>query len=434
MAASVDPTPVDPTPVEPVPDRGPIGPEDGTGAAAGELVVRVRPDPPGIDKTFDYLVPAGLAGDVRVGTMVRVPLHGRRVGAWVTEVDVVPPPGVALARVAKVTGWGPAPELLDLADWAAWRWAGRPAQLLRTASPEHAVRVLPPARPAGEPATGPGGPVEALAVEALAQDRSVVRLAPAEDPYEVVLAAARRGHALVLVPSARQAQHLALRLRRGGTPVALMPRDWALAAAGATVVGTRAAAWAPVRDLAAVVVIDEHDERWQQERAPTWHARDVAAERARRAGVPCVLTSPAPSLEALAWGALITPSRQVERDGWPVAEIIDRRQEDIGRAGLFSPRLVQVLRGPGRVVCVLNRKGRAGLLACTTCGETARCERCDAAVALVAEPEHLVCRRCGTERPVVCLSCGGGRFKNLRPGVGVCARSWRPWSARRWSR
>jgi primosomal protein N' (replication factor Y) (superfamily II helicase) len=376
-------------------------------------VVRVLPDQPAIAKTFDYTVPSAMADQVRVGTMVRVSLHGRRVGAWVVEMGVEPPPGVRLSAVAKVTGWGPGPELIDLAGWAAWRWAGRPAQMLGTASPDTAVRVLPPPRTARAVAEGPSDP---LADEAMACDRAVVRLAPAADPYPLVRAAAGRGSALILAPSASQARHLALRLGRAGVAVALMPRDWAQARAGATVIGTRAAAWAPVAELAAVVVLDEHDERWQQERAPTWHARDVAVERARRAGVPCALVSPVPTLEALAWGDLVVPSRQVERDGWPKVDVVDRRQEDIGRSGLFSPRLVQALRGPGRVVCVLNRKGRAGLLACTRCGETARCERCDAAVAVDADGQ-LACRRCGTVRPAVCLSCGGTGFKNLRPGV-----------------
>jgi primosomal protein N' (replication factor Y) (superfamily II helicase) len=376
-------------------------------------VVRVLPDQPAIAKSFDYTVADPMVDQIRVGTMVRVGLAGRRVGGWVTATEVEPPPGVTLSSVAKVTGWGPAPELLELADWAAWRWAGRPAQLLRTASPDTAVRVLPPAR------TGsvvPAGVRDPLADEALGSPRTVLRLPPAADVYGVVLAAAQRGHALILAPSAHQARHLARRLGRAGIGVALMPGDWARARAGATVVGTRAAAWAPVADLAAVVLIDEHDERWQQEASPTWHARDVVIERARRAGVPCVLVSPAPTLEALDWGTLRTPSRQVERDGWPVVDVVDRRDEDVGRSGLFSPRLVQALRGPGRVVCVLNRKGRAGLLACAHCGETARCERCDAAVT-VGEDEQLTCRRCGTTRPQVCLSCGGNGFKNLRPGV-----------------
>ena len=90
-----------------------------------------------------------------------------------------------------------------------------------------------------------------------------------------------------------------------------------MGAAGATVVGTRAAAWAPVGNLAAIVVLDEHDEAHQQEQAPTWHARDVAIERARRAGVPCLLTSPCPTQEALSWGRLLQPPRVRERAGWP---------------------------------------------------------------------------------------------------------------------
>ena len=91
----------------------------------GALVARLITDVAGVDKEFDYLVPADMASAVRVGTLVRVDLAGRRVGAWVVSVGVEPPVGVALRPVAKVRGWGPEPEVVDLAGWAAWRWAGR---------------------------------------------------------------------------------------------------------------------------------------------------------------------------------------------------------------------------------------------------------------------------------------------------------------------
>ena len=198
-------------------------------------------------------------------------------------------------------------------------------------------------------------------------------------------------------------------------PVAQLPREWAKArAGGATVVGARAAAWAPVDQLAAVVVVDGHDEAYQEERAPTWHARDVATERARRAGVAIVVTSPCPDLETLAGRALMTADRSTERAGWPALDIVDRRQDD-PRTGLFSPRLVSVLRSDRRVLCVLNRKGRARLLACAACGELARCTRCDAAVA--QSDETLTCARCGEVRPRVCALCGAQRLKTIRAGV-----------------
>ncbi|MBW8827364.1 MAG: primosomal protein N', partial [Acidobacteria bacterium] len=85
-------------------------------------VCRVVVDEPALEKEFDYLVPEKYGDQVRVGTMVRVPLHGRRLGGWVVADDVEPTIGVDLRPLAKVTGWGPEPELADLARWAAWRW------------------------------------------------------------------------------------------------------------------------------------------------------------------------------------------------------------------------------------------------------------------------------------------------------------------------
>ena len=81
-----------------------------------QRVVRVLPDVAAIDKEFDYLVPEGV--EAQVGDVVRIELHGRRVGAWIVAVDVEPVPGVALKPLAKVSGQGPASELIELAAWA----------------------------------------------------------------------------------------------------------------------------------------------------------------------------------------------------------------------------------------------------------------------------------------------------------------------------
>ncbi|MEM9468523.1 MAG: hypothetical protein AAGA90_24365, partial [Actinomycetota bacterium] len=119
-------------------------------------VVRVLPDVVGIDREFDYVVPERWERDgrdqrVAVGSMVRVPLAGRRVAGWVTAVDVESEAGVRLVELAKLSGIGPPAELLDLAEWAAWRWAGRRVAFLRAASPERMV--------AGAAAPSPPDPV-----------------------------------------------------------------------------------------------------------------------------------------------------------------------------------------------------------------------------------------------------------------------------------
>ncbi|HWC11381.1 MAG TPA: hypothetical protein VG455_09180, partial [Acidimicrobiales bacterium] len=111
------------------------------GRSAG--VARVVPDVAAIDRPLDYSVPARLDGGVRVGSVVRVPLHGRRVRGWVVGRAAEPETDRPLQAVAKVTGWGPPPDLVELAEWAAWRWAGPRVTFLRAASPPGAVPSLP---------------------------------------------------------------------------------------------------------------------------------------------------------------------------------------------------------------------------------------------------------------------------------------------------
>ncbi|MGH9150004.1 MAG: hypothetical protein ACRD0F_06655, partial [Acidimicrobiales bacterium] len=70
------------------------------------MTVTVQPDGPAIGRAFDYAVPPGLGRRVEVGTMVRVDLHGRRVGGWVVSAGVPAPAGVQLRALARVSGVG----------------------------------------------------------------------------------------------------------------------------------------------------------------------------------------------------------------------------------------------------------------------------------------------------------------------------------------
>ena len=397
-------------------------------------VVRVLPDEPGLNRTFDYVLPASLTGadTVRIGSIVRFSLSGRLMRGWITGIDVEPATDGPLKPIKKVSGFGPPRELLSLSKWAAHRWWGRPASLLRTASPDRNVPLLP-RRPPLDPAllavAVVADDVTSMARQALANGgATVVRIPPTADVFPLVIEAARFGGSvgtLVIAPSMAVAIHLARRLRRAGAPVALLPDDWTFAAAGGcVVVGSRAAAWAPMVRPGAIVVLDEHDETYQQEQMPTWNARDVAVERAGRLGVPCLLVSPIPSVSSVVRFSTVTPSRSFERSHWPSLQIIDRSDEEPGRQGLLSDKVGTVLR-TGVVVCVLNRKGRAASLVCLGCHEIARCERCDGAMAypddvgveVDSESDALVCRRCAFQRPTLCIACGRSKFRGIRMGV-----------------
>jgi primosomal protein N' (replication factor Y) len=377
-------------------------------------VVRVVPDVSGIAKEFDYSVPDRWSSEVDVGSLVRVELNRRRVAGWVVDADVVAPEGVTLRPLSKVSSVGPSAELVSLARWAAHRWSGRLASILTSASPDRMVLRLPRSPDGPDPALPEPGP---RAADAFSRPGvTLVRTPPAEDLADYVLAAARTGDAVIVAPTVDDARHHGARLRAEGARVYLAGRDFAQAATAGSVIGARSGVWARVRELSAVLVLDEHDESLQEERNPTWHARDVAIERARRAGVPCVLLSSVPSLAALAAAdRVVEPSRGEERRGWPTVHVADRRQEDPGRGGLFSPQLVRLVRSEKRVICVLNRKGRAKMLACASCGELVRTE----------DGEHLMAEidgvlrsdATGEERPLVCAVCTGTTLKRLRLGV-----------------
>ena len=100
-------------------------------------IARVLPDVTGLDKEFDYIIPAEFADRVAVGSIVRVSLHGRRVRGWVTAID--PDTPVERSRLQPILAWssaGPSADLIDVARWASVRWAaGRLRPFLVTASP-----------------------------------------------------------------------------------------------------------------------------------------------------------------------------------------------------------------------------------------------------------------------------------------------------------
>jgi primosomal protein N' (replication factor Y) len=336
---------------------------------------------------------------------------GARVRAWVVAEGVEPPPGVVPVPIAGVSGLGPPPAVLDVARWAAWRWAMPVATLLRAASPDRVVRPPLPPAPGAEPpgAEPPGTEPSGAEPPGAAAGAELRRLPPAADLLGEVLAVvegAGPGSVVVMVPGLGWAERLAERLRRRGFAVAT---GWAEAAAGwPVVVGSTSAAWAPVPRLAGAVVLDVHDEAYRHR----YDAVEVLAERARRAGAPCRLVSPCPTAVQVADHGLVVPPRAVERAGWPPVSIVDRRGAD-PRTGLLSEELVRLRGRP--LVCVLNRTGRARLLACAACGALARCERCGRPVE--RDGDGLACRGCGTVRPEVCAACGATRLKVLRQGV-----------------
>jgi primosomal protein N' (replication factor Y) len=310
--------------------------------------------------------------------------------------DVTPESDAKLLDILAVASAGPPPDVVALTEWIAWRWAGPRVAVLRSASPPNRVppEVCRESAPLGVP-----------------HEQTVVRTPPLLDRRaRVADLCATNGSTIVCVADAGRARALATFLERDGRAVALMhsatsdadrTRAWERAARGdVIVVGGRVAALAPVPDLAAAIVVDDADEALQEERSPTWHARDVLRERAERGSAPFFIVSPAPTLEAVvaADHHVDAPAPDVERAGWPRVEIVDRRKEPPG-AGLLTDALAHALRrADGLAVCVLNRRGRFRLLACSAC-------------------HHLIRVLPDEDKPAVCPECGAAKLRVIRSGA-----------------
>lgn len=404
--------------------------------ADAAATVEVLPDVSGIDRAFHYSVPAHLAGRVTIGSLVRVPLAGRKVRGFVVEMGTPVPKGVRIVPLVAALSAGPPADVVELCGWAARRYAGRLRPFLAAASP--AVLVRPGNRSAAPTGATPGSPpadrssLATAAHEALVAGDAILRLPPAAPRLDAVLellsqVAEREGDALILAESRSDAETLARRLESRAYHVALYPDDWAATAAGGTVtIGTRNVVLAPGR-RSVIVLLDAHSEAYKSERAPTFDARVIAAERARRERVPVVFVTPCPSLELAGARPTVTLERSAERAGWPYVAVLDARQEDPHEGG-YPPALVDHVRRAlneqpeKQVVLVLNRTGRARLLSCNACRSIQRCEACGAALTQQDRPAKgevgtLGCPRCGRTVPALCSECGGAKLRIVRAGV-----------------
>jgi primosomal protein N' (replication factor Y) (superfamily II helicase) len=185
------------------------------------------------------------------------------------------------------------------------------------------------------------------------------------------------------------------------------------------VVGTRSAVFAPVTDLALIIVDEEQDSSYKQEEMPRYHARDVAVMRAKMANAVVVMGSATPSLESYynakknKYALLEMPDR-VEQRPLPEVEIIDMRLEfqETGQEQVISRKLAaeikERLERKEQVMVLLNRRGYSPVVLCRTCGKKLECRNCAISLTHHKREQRMVCHYCGFMAPVpkTCAHCG----------------------------
>ncbi|RYP86120.1 primosomal protein N' [Nocardioides guangzhouensis] len=404
-----------------------------------------------LDRPFDYLVPADLADDAVPGARVKVRFAGQDVDGYVVARAAESDHEGRLAPVRRVVSPEPVlrPEIAGLAADVARRCAGTRSDVLRLAvPPRHATTEKQPSAPAPAPdvdlpaaarawAGHPHGPAYLEALAAGGSPRAVWGALPGADWPDLLARAAAATYAggrgaVLCVPDGKDVDrvdaalervlgpghHAALRADSG--PAARY-RDFLALSRGArrVVVGTRAAAFAPVHDLGLVAIWDDGDDLYAEPRAPYPHTREVLLTRAERQGTAVLVggfarTVEAEYLLATGWAHELAAPRTAVRERVTVAVTgaSDRELErdPLARAERLPKQAYDAIRGAlahGPVLVQTPRSGYAPSLACERCRTPARCTACAGPLRIAGPTTPPACRWCGhVEEAWACPECG----------------------------
>jgi primosomal protein N' (replication factor Y) len=202
-----------------------------------------------------------------------------------------------------------------------------------------------------------------------------------------------------------------MRIRRGEAPVVL---------------GARSAIFAPLERLGLIVVDEEHDASYKEERGLRYHARDAAVMRAKLTGAVVLMGSATPALSSFQNALqgkfrLLRLPHRIDQRPLPGVAVIDMRQQKSGT--VISPplrhALADTLAAGRQALLLINRRGYASFLLCRRCGHVPRCENCSLSLTWHRAAESLRCHLCNLAVPTPSL-CPRCEAPMLRPlGFGT---------------
>jgi primosomal protein N' (replication factor Y) len=419
-----------------------------------------------LDRPFEYGVPESMAATAVPGARVRVRFAGQDVAGFVLERrDTAEHPG-RLTPLRRVVSPEPVltPAVLAAARAVAARYAGTLGDVLRLAVPprhaaaEKALAAQPPERaalPPVEPVAWSRLPSGSAFLRHLAEGASPtasVLALPAVDPahsWPALLAEAARASvesgrgALLVVPDHRDVRRVEDALARvlGPGRHTRLTADqgpqarytaWLKALRGHVdvVVGTRAAAFAPVHELGLVAWWDDGDDLLDEPRAPYPHVREVLLARAAEEGaavLAAAFTRSAAVAELVERGVLtgVEAGRAEVRRAVPAVRVAGEghdAERDPAVAAAHLPTVAwqaakeALQRGP--VLVQVPRRGYLPSLSCQDCRRPARCRACAGPLALPGPQGPPACRWCGrVETAFTCPACGGTRLRSSVVGA-----------------
>lgn len=404
---------------------------------------------PQLDKIYHYKVPSGLR--LEVGHQVIIPFGKRStIGYVVGFAEKSDLPDDLIKEIIELKSPLPLfhPPALKLAKWLSEYYFSFFITALRTIMPpgltqqekrkKKQVLIVPSLPRAEARGSKPKEGLKLTAHQQIAYDQIIASIdqkknetfllygvtgsGKTEVYLQTIAHALKKGlSSIILVPEiSLTPQMIRIFKDRFGDHIALYHSDltikerneeWERIARGDAkiVLGTRSAIFTPVKDLGLVVLDEEYETTYKQEKSPRYHAREVALQL----GVTVVLGSATPSIETFynaqsgKYKLLELPER-IEKRPLPEVEIVDMRRESFR---LLSQKLQEGIKAAlskgQKVILFINRRGYYTVSTCQECGHTVNCPRCSVALVYHEQDKKLRCGHCGFSSPaqVVCPNC-----------------------------
>lgn len=177
------------------------------------------------------------------------------------------------------------------------------------------------------------------------------------------------------------------------------------------IIGSNSALFAPAKNLGLVIIDQEENETYKNDRSPRFHAVEAAEILTKLAGANLILGSLVPQIttyfKALKRGYLLKKSLRQRK---PKIKIVNFFHHQV-----ISPPLRESveenLQKKGRAILVLNKKGEGSKFSCLDCSWIMFCPTCG--LPAVFQNNQLKCLRCKKDLPTPdqCPKCQGVHLK-----------------------
>ncbi len=194
-------------------------------------------------------------------------------------------------------------------------------------------------------------------------------------------------------------------------------------------IGTRSAVFAPLTNIGLIVMDEEGEHSYKSDRAPRYHARDVAIKRCGANNCVLLMASATPSLESFYYAtigrySLFELSERFSSVGLPQVITVDMQEEaSDGASEIISPPLFEAvsetLNKGEQVILLYNRRGFSTRLICRECKTVAQCPNCSVALTYHKANNRLMCHYCGYSKSAnsPCEACSCSDYRQV--GVGT---------------